>query len=66
MKATQMRADQMPDQQTCSLIDGACEKAEKAIQRVLLELEEETGKRVVIVEVDTRNFANLATSIFVK
>lgn len=41
----------------------ALRQAEHRIQRLLLALEEETGKRIDHVEVDTRNFANLRTEI---
>jgi hypothetical protein len=37
--------------------------AEKRIRRILIDLEEATGKRVDHVEVDTRNFVNLHTEI---
>jgi hypothetical protein len=37
--------------------------AERRIQRILIELEEELGKRVEHVEVDTRNWAQLRTEI---
>lgn len=61
-----MRAYDMPDQQTCSLVEGACDKAEKAIQKILLDLQDELGVRVVAANVDTRNYANCAVEIFVK
>ena len=37
--------------------------AEQRIQRILIDLEEELGKSVDHVEVDTRNFAQLRTEI---
>lgn len=40
--------------------------AEKAIQKILSDLEEKTGREVASVDVDTRNFANLAVSIFLE
>jgi hypothetical protein len=39
------------------------EDAEKRIQRILLELEEDVGRAVDEVEVDTRNYAQLRTEI---
>lgn len=42
----------------------AAAKAEKAIQKILLDLEQETRLSVDGVEVDTRNFAQLRTEIF--
>lgn len=38
--------------------------AEEAIQKILLDLEEETGASVEFVDVDTHNFCQLRTSIF--
>jgi hypothetical protein len=43
----------------CALL----KRAEGRIQSILIEVEEETGKRVDHVDVDTRNFANLRTEI---
>jgi hypothetical protein len=43
--------------------EPAVKHAEQRIQRILIDLEEETGKRVDHVEVDTRNFAQLRTEI---
>lgn len=43
----------------------AVAKAEKAIQNVLADLEQEISMSVDAVEVDTRNFAQLKTEIFV-
>lgn len=42
----------------------AVKKAQEAIRTILLRLEEETGKSIDSVEVDTRNFAQLATQIW--
>jgi hypothetical protein len=42
---------------------SALRQAEHRIQRILIDLEEETGKRIDHVEVDTRNFAQLRTEI---
>jgi len=38
--------------------------AEEAIQKILLELEEEVGASVEFVDVDTHNFCALRTSVF--
>ncbi|TDX61967.1 hypothetical protein EDE12_11269 [Methylosinus sp. sav-2] len=38
--------------------------AEEAIQKILLDLEEEVGVSVELVDVDTHNFCQLRTSIF--
>ncbi|WP_018266484.1 hypothetical protein [Methylosinus sp. LW4] len=38
--------------------------AEEAIQKILLDLEEEVGASVDLVDVDTHNFCQLRTSIF--
>jgi hypothetical protein len=43
---------------------AAIAKAKLAIRRILADLEEETGMSVNFVNVDTRNFSNLATEIF--
>lgn len=43
--------------------EAALKRAEKRIQRIMIDLEEEVGKRIDHVEVDTRNFANFATDI---
>jgi hypothetical protein len=40
--------------------------AEQRIQRILLNLEEETGREVDNVRVDTRRFANLKPEIFLR
>lgn len=40
-------------------------KAEKAIQKLLADLEQEISMSIDAVEVDTRNFAQLRTEIFV-
>lgn len=39
-------------------------EAEKRIQRALLDLEEEVGKNIDQVNVDTRNYANCSVEIF--
>lgn len=39
-------------------------RAELRIQRILNDLEEETGKEIDSVDVDCRNFANLKPEIF--
>lgn len=44
--------------------DRKIKQAEEAIRRLLLDLQDEIGERVERVEVDTRNFANLATEIW--
>lgn len=41
------------------------QRAETDIQRILLRLEEQVG-RIDHIEVDTRNFANCKTEIFLK
>lgn len=40
--------------------------AERRIQNLLIELEEDLQCKIESVEVDTRNFANLAVEIFLK
>ncbi len=45
-------------------LDDARAKAEIAIERILLDLENDTGLRLDSVEVDTRNFANCNVEIF--
>ncbi|MEJ2116365.1 MAG: hypothetical protein P8Y36_00110 [Alphaproteobacteria bacterium] len=40
------------------------EKAEEQIQRILIDLEEESGESIDVVQVDTRQFANLKVEIF--
>jgi hypothetical protein len=47
-------------------IETATEKAETAIKRILIGLEEDTLRHVDQVNVDTRNFANLAVDIILK
>ena len=42
---------------------AAVRDAERRIQRILIELEDETAKRIDLVEVDTRNFGQLKTEI---
>lgn len=46
------------------MIDAAIEKAEQQIQRILLDLADETGRDIDFVNVDTRPFANLKVEIF--
>lgn len=43
--------------------EALLETAEKKIQKILLDLVNEHGLKVVHVEVDTRNYANLAVQI---
>lgn len=45
-------------------IDEHRERAEKQIQKILIDLEEDTGQRLDMVEVDTRMFANCRVEIF--
>jgi hypothetical protein len=40
------------------------EQAEKAIQKILIDLWNDTGQDISHVEVDTRNFSNYRTEIF--
>lgn len=40
--------------------------AERRIQRILIELEEDLQRAVEDVQIDTRNFAGLRTEIFLK
>ena len=47
-------------------IDVACRKAEKAIQKILIDLANDVRKDIDFVRIDTRNFANLAVEIFLK
>ena len=49
-----------------SSAEDPVDRAEKRIQRILAELEEETGRGIDDVQVDCRNFANLRTEIFLK
>ncbi|HWE19649.1 MAG TPA: hypothetical protein VG758_21110 [Hyphomicrobiaceae bacterium] len=44
-------------------IERACRSTEKTIQKLLLDLENDTLRRVAQVTVDTRNFANCAVDI---
>jgi hypothetical protein len=46
--------------------DAKLRNAEQRIQRILLNLEEETGREVDNVRVDTRRFANLKPEIFLR
>lgn len=41
-------------------------KAEDEIQKILLELEQDEGTSVDLVEIDTRNYAKCAVTIFMK
>jgi hypothetical protein len=45
-------------------IERARERAERAIQKILLDLEHDTNRRVRHVEADTRNFANYKVELF--
>lgn len=45
-------------------IDAMREAAEKEIQKILLELEYDTGETINAVNVDTRLYANFAVSVF--
>lgn len=45
--------------------EQAVEKAEKAIQKILIDLENDNNVEIESVDVDTRNFSNLRTEIFV-
>lgn len=47
-------------------IEIATRKAQETIKKALLDLESYTLKRVDYVNVDTRNFANCGTEIFLK
>jgi len=44
--------------------DPRVKEAEEEIQKILLELEEEVGASIELVDVDTHNFCALRTSIF--
>jgi hypothetical protein len=44
--------------------DPRVKEAEEEIQKILLDLEEEVGASVELVDVDTHNFCALRTSIF--
>lgn len=46
--------------------EAAIRKAEAEINRILRHLEDEIGKDILSVEVDTRNFTRLAVSISVQ
>ena len=41
-------------------------EAEKAVQRILLDLEERTGQRVDFMRIDTREFGNCYVEIFLR
>lgn len=45
-------------------MSDARRQAQEKIQRILLDLEEDTGEIVDAVDVDTRQFANLRVEIF--
>lgn len=47
-----------------STVEEHREMAEKAIQKILIDLWNDTGKDLSHVEVDTRNFSNYRTEIF--
>lgn len=62
-----MRPNSMPTKDAHEReIDAATTKAEKAIQRILIDLANETGMCVELVEVDTRNYGCCRTAIFLK
>ena len=44
--------------------NDALKNAENQIQKILLDLEEATGREIDVVQVDTRQFANLRVEIF--
>lgn len=45
-------------------VETATRKAEQAIEKILLGLERDTMKSIDAVSVDTRNFGQLATEIY--
>lgn len=45
-------------------VADAVARCEIALQKLLLKLEEDTGKKIDQVSVDTQNFANLNVEIF--
>jgi hypothetical protein len=47
-------------------IERACKATEKTIQRLLLDLENDTLRAVEQVNVDTRNYANCAVDIVLR
>jgi len=49
---------------TTAMTEREREKAETAIQKILVDLEEKTAQRIDSVDVDTRNFANCKIEIF--
>ena len=53
-------------ERTQAEIDAALKKAEKAIQKILIDLANDARKDIDFVRIDTRNFANLAVEIFLK
>lgn len=56
--------NQPPQLSRTVVLQSALRKAEKAVQKILFDLEQETRMSVENVEVDTRNFAQLRTEIF--
>lgn len=57
----------MPKDQETELREaGVVREAEYAISRILRQLENDTEKRVEMVEVDMRNFVRLDTSIMLE
>lgn len=62
-----MSPDSMPSRSAMErAVDVATEKAEKAIQKILLSLEHDTMRRVDRIVIDTRNFANCSVEIFLR
>lgn len=53
-------------EETDQSIEIATRKAEEAIKKILLSLEQDTHMRVDHVNIDTRNYANCGTEIFLK
>lgn len=51
-----------PTESEITLLD----EAENAIRELLLELEDKTGKRIYVVIVDTRSFADCRTEIILR
>ena len=54
------------EEATAKAVEVATAKAEQAIQKILLSLENDTLMRVDHVNIDTRNFAQLRTDIFLR
>lgn len=46
-------------------VEQAISEAEKKIQKILLDLENDAGVKIDNVGVDTRNYANLAVEIYI-